>query len=95
MKIYSAILLLCAAVLSANGADPNTRFRAGVMPAAPTLDGVINEKEWAGSVPVFGFKRYNSEALSYRQGYFRIGYTAKNLYFACRSELPPEGMKLR
>ena len=71
-----------------------TLIRSGAMPKAPQIDGIIQENEWLGSVPVFGFKRYNGEVLSHRQGVWRIGFTAENIFFSCRSQLPPEGMKL-
>lgn len=85
--IFMLPLLLCG--------ENKTLVRTGVMLKAPQIDGIINEKEWLGAVPFFGFKRYKSEVLSFRQGVWRIGYTAKNLYFSCRSELPPAGMKLK
>ena len=88
--IGAALFLLPLLVFGAN----ETLVRAGTMPKAPQIDGIVNEKEWQGSVPLFGFKRHNSEVLSHRQGVWRIGLTAKNLFFSCRSQLPSKGMKL-
>jgi len=88
--IGAASLLLPLFVFGGN----ETLIRAGAMPKAPQIDGIVNEEEWQGAVPFFGFKRHNSEVLAHRQGVWRIGFTAKNLFFACRSQLPPKGMKL-
>ena len=88
--IGAALFLLPLLVFGGN----ETLVRAGVMPKAPQIDGVIHEEEWRGAVPFFGFKRHNSEVLAHRQGVWRIGFTAKNLFFSCRSQLPPKGMRL-
>ena len=94
-KILPLLLLLFTAASPGLAQNVKTGFRTGIMPKAPVLDGVIQNAEWNGAIPIFGFNRYKSDVLSLRQGSFRIGFTENNLYFACRSELPPEGMKLR
>lgn len=96
MKLRLLLLsVLIAFVCRCAGQDTQTIFRLGIMPKAPAIDGIIQEAEWNGAVPVFGFNRYKGSALSSRQGTFRIGFTANYIYYACRSELPPKGMKLR
>ncbi len=92
--LLAAVLLGMTASALADSTPVSTAFRIGSMPKGPDIDGDIRPGEWTGALPVFGFKRYNSEVLSFRQGVWQIGVTGKNLFFSSQSDLPPAGMKL-
>ena len=52
-SVGAAVFLLPLLVFGGS----ETALSAGAMPEAPQIDGVIHEKEWQGSVPLFGFKQ--------------------------------------
>lgn len=78
------------------GADaaPASYLRIPPMAKPPVIDGKIQESEWSGASESFGALQLGTNYITGRNAVFFIGYDTENLYFACRSELPPEGMKL-
>jgi hypothetical protein len=64
------------------------------MKKTPCIDGTIGSKEWKSAGASFGSTKHRSSILSQRNAVFFLGYDKKNIYFACRSELPPKGMEL-
>ena len=62
--------------------------------AAIKIDGKINAAEWRCGSMQYGTRRYDAKRLTDRQATFFLARDSKNIYFACRSELPPKGEKL-
>ncbi len=71
-----------------------TLLKLPPMPKPPVIDGKIGEDEWRGGSQQFGAISRSNGILAKRVVYFYFGYDEKNLYFAHRSELPPEPMKV-
>jgi len=57
------------------------------MERPPVMDGKIDMEEWKGSTSFYGL----GEPLDAREGYAWFGYDRENLYFAFKTEMPPEG----
>ena len=53
-KILPLLLLLFTAASPGLAQNVKTGFRTGIMPKAPVLDGVIQNAEWNGAIPIFG-----------------------------------------
>ncbi len=66
-------------------------IRLPLMKAAPTLDGVIHEDEWAGADRMEGFTRYQVGQLAAQEGAFWVGADDTHLYVAVRTQTPPGG----
>ncbi len=62
-----------------------------LMSVAPTIDGVIDEAEWAGAMRNVGMYSRTLARLGDRETIFRAGSDGASLYIAVRSELPPGG----
>ena len=82
-------LIVCAASGYADMALPHVTLP--LMKAAPAIDGVINEGEWAGAVRNIGMVSQHDVKLTDRAVIFWAGCDGTNLYIAVRSELPPGG----
>jgi hypothetical protein len=61
---------------------------AGAPGTAPTLDGVVDAREWAGAVPLTGFSRVNTQELSPIQPSVRVARDGAHLYLAVHVPLP-------
>ena len=61
------------------------------MSKAPSIDGKIDDTEWAGASKIIAVHRVNEFALEPRQGYTLLSYDKDNLYIAMSTELPPDG----
>ncbi len=99
MNIILKYILVTVCGMSASltyGADAAlpSYIRTPQMAKPPVIDGKIQEGEWRTASESFGTLQLGTNYLTGRDAVFFIGYDAKNLYFACKSELPPEGMKL-
>lgn len=64
------------------------------MMKVPQIDGLIDKDEWKDANASFGALKHNNSNLEPREAVFYFGYDQKNIYFACRSELPPGDMKM-
>lgn len=64
------------------------------MKTSPLIDGKIDSDEWKNASWNFGALHLGTDNLAKRNAVFYIGYDSENLYFACKSELPPEDMAL-
>ena len=76
---------------------PGYPFRVQWRSEQPLLvssDGRIHEEEWLGATMQFGAVSRRSGILARRVVYFYFGYDENNLYFAHRSELPPDPIKV-
>lgn len=96
MDKYISILLL-GFPLFINTCFGNLTIETFVVTKSPTpikIDGKITEKEWQYGSVQFGSKKYYTNKLTDRQATFYLARDAKNIYFACQSELPPKGQKL-
>ncbi|MFA7230006.1 MAG: glycoside hydrolase domain-containing protein [Victivallaceae bacterium] len=96
-KILKCILVAAcgmSALLTCSADVAPSYIRTPQMTKPPLIDGKIQEGEWRGASESFGTLQLGTNYLTGRDAVFFIGYDTKNLYFACRSELPPEGMKL-
>jgi hypothetical protein len=82
------------AAMLAVGANETSLLRVPMMAKGPVIDGKFGGDEWRDAAETFGVLRHNSAFLTQRSAFFRIGYDRENLYFACRSELPPSPMTL-
>jgi len=82
-------LLFTPQPAAADAAVPQITVRPLLQP--PTIDGRLDEAEWAGAVRSVGLcSQYNME-LGAREAIFWVGADAANLYLALRCELPPSG----
>ena len=88
------LLPLLMFITTALFADARPMARIPAMPKAPVIDGKINDSEWAYASGQYGTLKYFTDLLTDRQANFYFGWDKKNIYFACRSELPPAGQKL-
>ena len=92
-KILKCILVaVCSMSASLTyGADAAlpSYIRTPQMAKPPVIDGKIQEGEWRTASESFGTLQLGTNYLTGRDAVFFIGYDAKNLYFACKSELPP------
>lgn len=93
MKKIFLLLLVNAVAGFAVANETIPRLRLPQM-NAPTIDGKIESAEWQLAGEQFGCLSYNTPFLAHRRATFFIGYDRENFYFACRSELPPEGQRL-
>jgi hypothetical protein len=84
-----ATLILSAASGSADMELP--RVTLPLMTAAPVIDGVIAEAEWAGAVRNVGMVSQHDVKLTDREVVFWAGCDGTNLFIAVKSELPPGG----
>ncbi len=91
-QFFSALLLL--PLLFAAAEDTRPEVRVPAMKNPPVIDGRIGEKEWSDASVQYGTLQYNSDLLTDRQASFFFSWDKENIYFACRSELPPAGQKL-
>ena len=75
---------LPAVVMTAGfiSADVPKVITGGKMQAPPTIDGTVDESEWAGSFSGEGFVEQNTGQPSEYPTKFFAGYDDKNLYFA-------------
>ena len=96
MKKYLSLLFLCFLFIvnTCWGNSYKETFRLGLSPAPIKIDGKIDNKEWQYGSVQFGSKKYYTNRLTDRQATFYLARDAKNIYFACQSELPPKGQKL-
>jgi hypothetical protein len=99
MKLFSKCILVVICGMSAfmtYGGDAAlvSYIRIPIMTKPPLIDGKIQEGEWREASESFGALQLGTNYLAGRDAVFFIGYDTKNLYFACKSELPPEGMSL-
>ena len=79
MISFLPAVAMTAGLLSAD--DPKV-ITGGKMQAPPTIDGVINESEWAGAFVGGDFVEQNTGQPSEYPTKFFAGYDDKNLYFA-------------
>ena len=89
--------LFCVVFICSNAENNSKKpsyLRIPPMVKAPLIDGKIQSKEWQNAAESFGCLQIKTNYLAGRDAVFYIGYDAKNLYFACKSELPPKGIKL-
>jgi len=87
-----AIVLWTLGVTAALSAPPETpRVALPLMKDAPTMDGAIDEEEWAGATRVVGFVSQHTAALTPREGMFWVGCDGQKLYLAVKTEAPPTG----
>lgn len=95
VSIYG-ILAIPLLISTLHGEIPQykTSLRLPPMKTGPKIDGVIEKEEWKNASVSFGALKHNSSNLEPREAVFYFGYDEKNIYFACRSELPPNDMKL-
>jgi hypothetical protein len=83
------LLLAIPAAVAFPLSDPAAPWvTAGAPGVAPTLDGVIDAREWAGSVPLTGFGGVNTQELSSIQPTVRVARDAAHLYLAVHVPLP-------
>ncbi|MBM3501494.1 MAG: hypothetical protein FJX74_22800, partial [Armatimonadetes bacterium] len=82
-------LLLTPTRATGDAALPQITVRPLAQP--PTIDGRIDEAEWAGTVRNVGLCSQHNMELGAREAIFWVGADAANLYLAIRSELPPTG----
>ena len=71
------------------------QVRLPLMQQAPKIDGIIEDAEWKGASQWEGFTRYSSGILTGQRGSFWVGGDSRNLYFAVKTETPPEGKLLQ
>lgn len=64
-----------------------TQVRVAPMKSPPVIDGKIGSEEWQGGVSFAGL----GDPLEPREGSVWFGYDQNNLYFAFRTEMPPNG----
>ncbi len=57
----------------------------------PTVDGIIEEAEWAGASRSIGLVSQYDGLLGAREAIIWVGADRSNLYLAMKSELPPSG----
>lgn len=88
-----ASLLLCFVLLAFPvwAALELPRIALPAMQKPPTIDGVIQEQEWAEAVRIIGLNSQHDLKLTAREAIFWIGVDRKNLYIAMKTELPPTG----
>ena len=96
MSKYILVMICGISTLLTYGADAAlpSYIRIPLMTKPPLIDGKIQEGEWRDASESFGVLQLGTNSLAGRDAVFFIGYDAKNLYFACKSELPPAGMNL-
>ena len=67
------------------------RVTLPLMNTPPTVDGRIDETEWAGAVRNVGFVGHGSDTLMLRDGVFWLGSDGHSLFLAVQTETPPTG----
>jgi len=83
------LLLAIPAAVAFPLSDPTAPWvTAGAPGVAPTIDGVVDAREWAGSVPLTGFTGVNTQELSSIQPTVRVARDAAHLYLAVHVPLP-------
>ncbi len=82
-------LLLPGPVTAADPAVPEVTLP--LMRTAPTVDGRIDEAEWAEAVRNVGLCSQHGLALGAREAIFWAGSDGASLFLAMKSELPPGG----
>lgn len=85
--IVSVILLGAYVAMAAND------FSLPLMEKIPCVDGVFSADEWNEGICNVGLLR-GTGFISSRKAQVYFGLSATDVYFACCSELPPEGMDL-
>ncbi|MCD6351487.1 MAG: hypothetical protein J7M26_05160 [Armatimonadetes bacterium] len=90
--ICCTIVLLASVSRAAGPLRP--QIAVPLMNQAPTLDGRIVEKEWAGAARMVGLVSQHGALLESREAVFWVGADPANLYLALRTELPPDGKLL-
>jgi hypothetical protein len=75
-------------------ADKANLLYSNLTDKPPVIDGHIGDVEWQDAAETSGSRIINSTSLELRKVHFYFCCSSKNLYFACKSELPPPGMKL-
>ncbi len=92
---YLTVLVLSVALWgllhpsSADRAVPQVMLP--LMVAAPTIDGAIDEAEWAGAVRQVGLVSQHNGLLGPREAVFWVGSDGQSLFIALKTELPPGG----
>jgi hypothetical protein len=97
-----AMAATLSATLSALAAAPETRpdlpyppplLTVPHVPAAPTIDGVIDDAEWARASQTTGFHEFKAKVLAPQQVQttWWFSWDDEHLYLACRYPLFPEG----
>jgi hypothetical protein len=79
MTSFLPAVVMTAGFLSA---DVPKVITGGKMQAPPTIDGTVNQEEWAGAFQAEGFVEQNTGQPSEYPTKFFAGYDDKNLYFA-------------
>ncbi len=85
--VMIALMAAAASVVHAEMARPEVVLP--LMEATPTIDGQIDEDEWAGAVRNVGMFSRRLDRLGDRSAIFWVGADGGNLYIAIRSELAP------
>ncbi len=93
---YKKLTLITAIALSHIGifADNQNIMSTQLLNPAPVIDGNIGRDEWKNAAQTFGSRIINSIHLEPRNIIYYFGCSDQNLYFACKSELPPGNMQL-
>lgn len=92
MKKFLALCYLFASLISASEI---TLLRLPPTAVPPEIDGSIKKEEWLGGSMQAGGISSETKQLSFRKVINFIAYDDENFYFAQRSELPPENLKLK
>jgi len=87
--IAVAYVILCSPRAVAEMARPEVALP--LMATPPTIDGVIDEAEWAGATRNVGMYSRALSRLGDREAIFWAGSDGEQLYMAVKSELPPGG----
>ncbi len=85
LTVFAAAI---GATVSGESISGETLLRFAPMPKAPIIDGKIEYNEWKYASTTFGGISPKTKLMTRRQNDFRIGYDAKNVYFAITSEIP-------
>lgn len=87
----AALVLLFSACIPALADPLLPTVTLPLLSSAPTIDGRIDEAEWAGAVRNVGLCSQYDLVLGAREAVFWVGADAGNLYLAEKTELPPGG----
>ena len=80
-----------APAVEAAVAEP-AALRLPSMRAAPAVDGVIGDSEWAQATRIVGFMTWGQDTFCQRAVIAWLGWDERALYIALESELPPSGV---
>lgn len=94
MRSFLLLLFLFCGTLFAQQ-KPDTVFTLGKVGKAPVIDGKITPGEWKDAASTAALVNYVNNKAGSRFASVAVAADQKNICFLFKSELPPQGMKLK